>query len=70
MHGDLGIAQTRVVTVEMVSSSWSLLVLVVYSLYWAVVLGSYYVGELRYSILHPVNYFVNEHLWILEYKQL
>ena len=53
MNGDLGIAQTRVVTVEMVSSSWSLLVLVVYSLYWAVILGSFYMGELRYSILQP-----------------
>lgn len=53
MNGDLGIAQTRVVTVQMARSYWSLLVLVVYSLYWAVVLGSFYVGELRYSILQP-----------------
>lgn len=29
MHGDLEVAQTRVVTVEMVRNSWSLLVLVV-----------------------------------------
>lgn len=53
MNGDLGIAQTRVVTVQMARSYWSLLVWVVYSLYWAVVLGSFYVGELRYSILQP-----------------
>ena len=53
MNGDLGRAQTRVVTVQMARSYWSLLVLVVYFLYWAVALGSFYVGELRYSILQP-----------------
>ena len=53
MHGDLEVAQTRVVTVEMVRNSWGLLVLVVYSLYWAVVTGSSYVGELIYPISQP-----------------